>query len=163
MDCSTSLSFTISSSLLKFISIELMIPSNRLILCCPLLSPSVLPRIRVFSNEVTLHIRWPNIRASASASVLPMNTQGWSPLGWTGWISLLCKGLSWVFSSTTIRKNQFLSNQPSLWSNSHIYPYMTAGKTIALTTWTFVCKAVSLILLCYLGLLWFSFQAANVF
>ena len=56
----------------------------------------------------------------ASTSVLPMNIQDWSPLGWTGWISLQSKGLSRVFSNTTIRKHQFLSTQPSLWSNSYI-------------------------------------------
>ena len=62
-----------------------------------------------------------SIRVSASTSVLPMNTQGWSPLGWTGWISLQSKGLSRVFSSTAVRKHQFFCAQPSLWSNSHIH------------------------------------------
>ena len=57
----------------------------------------------------------------ASASVLPMNSQGWFPLGLTGLISLLCEELSKVFSSTTIQKNQFFGTQPSIWSNSHIY------------------------------------------
>ena len=61
-----------------------------------------------------------SIGVSASASVLPMNIQGWSPLGWTGLISLQSKGLSRVFSSTTIQKHQFFSNKPYLWSNSHI-------------------------------------------
>ena len=75
----------------------------------------------------------------ASASVLPMNTQDWSPLGWTGWISLQSKGLSRVFSSTTIRTHQFFSAQPSLWSNSHICIWLL-GKAIALTIWTFVAK-----------------------
>ena len=59
-----------------------------------------------------------SIRVSASASVLPMNTQDWSPLGWTGWISLQFKGLSRAFSSTTVQKHQFFSTQPSFWSNS---------------------------------------------
>ena len=58
--------------------------------------------------------------ASASASVLPLNIQGWCPLGWTGWISLQSKGLSRVFSNTTVQKHQFFSAQPSLWSNSSI-------------------------------------------
>ena len=75
-----------------------------------------------------------NIGVSASASVLPMNIQDWFPLGLTGWISLLPKGLSRVFSNTPIQKHQFFSAQLSLWSNSH--PYMTTGKTIALTKWT---------------------------
>ena len=80
---------------------------------------------------------------SASASVLPMNTQDCSPLGWTGWISLQSKGLSRVFSNTTVQKHQFFSAQLSSQSNSH--PYMTTGKTIALTRWTFVGKVMSLL------------------
>ena len=60
---------------------------------------------------------------SALASVLPKNTQGWSPLEWTGWISLQSKGLSRVFSSTTVQKHQFFSAQLSLWSNSHIHTW----------------------------------------
>ena len=62
-----------------------------------------------------------SIGVSASASVLPVNTQDWSPLGWTGWISLQSKGLSRVFSNTTVQKHQFFSAQLSLWSNSHIH------------------------------------------
>ena len=77
----------------------------------------------------------------ASASLFPMNIQDWFPLGWVGWIALLSKGLSRVFSSTTIKKHQFFNTQPSLWSNSHSHPYMTTRKTIALTIWTFVGKA----------------------
>ena len=60
---------------------------------------------------------------SASASVLPMNTQDWSPSGWTGWISLPSKGLSRVFSNTTVQKHQFFCAQVSLWSNSHIHTW----------------------------------------
>ena len=76
------------------------------------LSPSSPPafnlsHIRVFSSESDLCIRWPNSGASASASVLPMNIQDWFPLGLTGWISLLSKGLSRVFSSLTVQKHQF--------------------------------------------------------
>ena len=77
-----------------------------------------------------------SIGASASASVLPKNVQDWFPLGLTDLISLQSKGLSWVFSSSTVQKHQFFSPQISLWSNSH----MTTGKTVALTRWTFVCK-----------------------
>ena len=62
--------------------------------------------------------------ASASTSVLPMNIQEWSPLGWTGWISLQSKGLSRVFFNTTIQKHQFFSAQPSLWFNSHIHTWL---------------------------------------
>ena len=65
-----------------------------------------------------------SIGVSASASVLPINTQDWSPLGWTGWISLQSKGLSRVFSSTTVQKNQFFGSQPSFWSNSHIHTWL---------------------------------------
>ena len=64
-----------------------------------------------------------SIGVSASASVLPMNIQDWSPLGWTGWISLQFKGLSRVFSNTTIPKHQFFGAQPFLWSNSHIHTW----------------------------------------
>ena len=65
-----------------------------------------------------------NIGASASAQDLPMNIQGWFPLGWTGWISLQSKGLSRVFSSTTVWKNQFMGSPPSLWSSSHIHTWL---------------------------------------
>ena len=100
-----SLSITNSQSLLKVMSIELVMSTNYLILCLPhLLPPSILPSIRVFSNESVLCIRWPNIGISASASVLPMNIQYWFPLGWTGWISLQSKGFSRVFSNTTVQK-----------------------------------------------------------
>ena len=84
-----------------------------------------------------------SIGVSASASVLPMNTQDWSLLGWTGWISLQSKGLSRVFSNTTVQKHQFFSAQLSSQSNCH--PYMTTQKTIALTRWTFVGKVMSLL------------------
>ena len=114
-----SLSFTISQSLLKLMSIEWVMPSNHLIFCHPLLLlPSIFPSIRVFSNASALHIRWP--KYWSSASVLPMNIQGWFPLGLTGLISLLSKGLSRVLSSTTIWKHQFFGAQPSSQSNSHI-------------------------------------------
>ena len=77
----------------------------------------------------------------ASSSVLPMNIQGWFPLGLTGWISLQSKGLSRVFSSTTIWKHPFFSTQLFLWAKSH--PYLTTRKTLALTIWNFVGKMMS--------------------
>ena len=83
------------------------------------------------------------IGASASTSVLPMNIQDWSPLGWTGWISLLSKGLSSVFSNTTVQMYQLFGAQLFLVQLSH--PCMTTGKTIALTRWIFVGKIMSLI------------------
>ena len=104
-----SLSITNSQSLLKLLYTESVMPSNRLILCRPLLLlPSVFPSIRVFSKWVSYSPSGgQSIGASVSASVLPMNIQNWSPLGWTGWISLQSKGLSRVFSYTTIEKHQF--------------------------------------------------------
>ena len=115
--CQVSLSITNSWSLFKLISIELVMPSNHLIFCHPLLPPSVFPSISVFSNESALRIRWTNIGVSASASVLPMNTQNWSPLGWTGWISLWSKELSRVFSNTTVQKHQFFGLQQSIFKS----------------------------------------------
>ena len=80
--CQASLS-TNSWSLPKLMSIELVMPSNHLILChFLLLPPSIFPSIRVFSSESVLHIRWPNMGVSASTSVLPVNIQDWFPLGW---------------------------------------------------------------------------------
>ena len=118
-------SITNSRSLPKPMSIESVIPSNYLILCHPLLLlPSIFPSIRVFSNESVLHIRWHwSIGVSATTSDLPMNTQDWSPLGWTGWISLQSNALSRVFSNTTVQKHQFFSAQLSLSSNSHIHTW----------------------------------------
>ena len=111
--CQASLSFSNSWSLLKLMSIKSVMPSNHLILCCSLLFlPSVFPGIRVFSSKSALHIRCPSTGASASASVLLMNIQGRFPLGLTGLI-LLSKGLSRVFSSTTIQKHQFVGARPS--------------------------------------------------
>ena len=85
-----------------------------------------------------------SIGVSASASVLPMNIQDWFLLGWTGWISLQSKGLSRVFSNTTVQKHQFFGAQLSLWSNSHSHT-MATGKTIALTRKTFVGKVMNLL------------------
>ena len=109
--CQAPLSSAISWSLFKLMSIESVMLSNHLILCCPLLLlPSVFPSIKVFSNELVLLIRWPKYW---SFSVSPSN-KGWLLLGLTGLISLLSKGLSRVFSSTTIQKHQCFGTQPSL-------------------------------------------------
>ena len=117
MDCSSQASLfpTISQSLLKFMSIESVMLYNHFILCYPLLLlPSIFPNIRVFSNKLALCMRWPKYW-SFSFIISPSNEyQGWFPLGLTGWISLLSKGLSRVFSSITIQKHQFLGAQPSL-------------------------------------------------
>ena len=120
-----SLSFTISLSLLKFMFIESMMPSRHLILCRTLLLlPSIFLSIRVFPMSQFFASGGQSIGVSASASVLPVNIQDWFPLGWTSWISLQSKGLSRVFSNTTVQKHQFFSAQPSLWSNSHIHTWL---------------------------------------
>ena len=135
----SSLSFIISRSLLKLMSIELVMPSNHLILYRPLALPSIFPSVRVFPMSNLLASGGQNTGASASASVLPMNIQDWFPLGWTGLTSLQSKGLSGVFSSTTIlRCSAFFMVQLS-----HLY--MTTGKTICLAIWTFVSKVMSLL------------------
>ena len=116
-----SLSFTISLNLFKFMFIELVVLCNHLILCCHLLLlPSIFPSIWVFSNEPALCIRWPNYW-SFSFSISPSNVySGLISFRVTGLISLLPKGLSRVFSRTTIQKHQFFGTQPFLWSNGHI-------------------------------------------
>ena len=116
-----SLSLTISRSLPKFMSIESMMPSNHLILCHPLLLLILIfPSIRVFSNGSGDQ----TIGASASTSVFPKSIQDWLPLRLTCLISLLSKGLSRVFSSTTVQKHQLFCTLPSLWSSSHIRTWL---------------------------------------
>ena len=144
-------------------------PSSRW--CHPTISPSVIP----FSCPQSLPasgsfpmsqlFAWggqsPEI--SVSASVLPMNTQDWSPLECTGWISFQSKGLSRVFFSrvffnTTLQKHQFfgflhsfLSSQSAFFTVQLSHPFMTTGKTIVLTRWNFVGKVMFLFIICYLG------------
>ena len=102
------LSSTISWSSLKFMFNESVMPSSQLILCRPLLLlPSSFPRIRVFSSESPLWIVWPKYWSFSFNIILPMNTQDYSPLGWTSWISLQSKGFTRVFSNTTVQKHQF--------------------------------------------------------
>jgi len=117
-----SLSITNSRSSLRLTSIESVMPSSHLNLCHPLLLlPPIPPSIRVFSNESTLRMRWPKY-FSFSFSIIPSKEhQDWSPLEWTGWIALQSKGLSRVFSNTTVQKHQFFSTQLSSQSNSHIH------------------------------------------
>ena len=118
-----SLSITNSRRPPKPMSTELVMPSSHLILCYPLfLLPSIFSSIRVFSDESALCIRWPKYW-SFSFSISPSNEHpGLISLGWTGWISLQSKGLSRVFSNTTVQKHQFFGAQPSL-SNSHIHTW----------------------------------------
>ena len=102
-------------SLLKLMSIESVMPSNHLTLCCPLSSHlQSFPASGSFPMSQFFTPGGQGIAASASASVLPMNIQNLFPLGWTGWISLQSKGLSRVFSNTTVQKHQFFGAQLSL-------------------------------------------------
>ena len=115
-----SLSFTISRSLLQLMSIELVMPSIHLILLHPfLLLPSIFPSPRVFSCESALCVRWPKYW-SFSFSISSSSEYSGLILRLTSLISWLSKGLSRVFSSTTVWKHQFFSAQLSLWSNSHV-------------------------------------------
>ena len=127
MECSTP-GFPVIHYLLEFAEIHvywIMMLSNHLILYYPLLDlPSIFPSIRVFPMSWLFTSGGQSIGVSASASVLPMTLQGWFPLGLTGLISWLSKGLSRVFSSTTARKHQFFGAQPSLWSSSHICTWL---------------------------------------
>ena len=117
-----SLSITNSWSLLKLMSIKLVMPSSRLILYCPLLLlPQSLPASGSFPVSQSFTSGGQSIGVSASASVLPMNIQYCFPLGWTGLISLQSKGLSRVFSNTAVQKHQFFSAQLSSQSSSHIH------------------------------------------
>ena len=125
-------------------------PYNHLILCCPLFFLlAIFSSFRVFSSESVLHIKWPK-DWTFSFSISPSNE----------YLGLISFRIDWfvllavqgtppgVFSSTTVGRHQFFGAQPFLWSNSHIHllhPYMTTGKTIALTRWTFVGKVMSLL------------------
>ena len=121
-----SLSITNFQSLLKLMSIELVMPSNHLILCCPLLLlPSIFPSIRVFSNESVLCIRWPKYW-SFSFSISPSTEYSGLISFQVDWLDLLAvqetlKRLSKVFSNTIVQKHQFFGAQPSSQSNSHIH------------------------------------------
>ena len=149
--CQASLSFTNCRSLFKRISIESVMPSNHLILSCPLLLlPSFFPNIRVFSNESVLHIRWPKYW-SFSFSISPPNE-------YSGLISFRVDWLDLLAVQRTLKSLlQHHSSKASILRNSAFFivqlshPYMTTGKTIALTRQTFVGKVMSLFLICCLG------------
>ena len=127
---------------LRLTSITSVMPSNHLILCCPLLLlPLIFPQIRIFSRSQFFASGGQSTGVSASASVLPVNIQGIFRLGWTGWISLQSKRPSGILSNTTVQKHQcstFFIVQLS-------HPYMTTGKTVTLTRQTFVGKVMSLL------------------
>ena len=124
MDCRSqaSLSITISRSLLKLRSIELVMQCNHLILCYHLLLlPSLFPSIRIFSNKLVFHIRWPKYW-SFSFTISPSNEHPGLISFRMDWLDLLAtKGLSRVFSKTTVQMHQFFRSQPSLWSNSYTH------------------------------------------
>ena len=125
--CQPSLSITNSQSLLKLMSIRLVMPSNHLILCGSLVFlPSIFPASGSFQMSQFLASGGPSIGVSASPSIhifIPMNIQNWFSLGWTGWLSLQSKGLARVFYNITVQKHQFFGAQLSLWeiSNSNIH------------------------------------------
>ena len=123
--CEASLSFTISRSLLKLMSMLLVMSSNHLVLCYSLLHlPSIFPRIEVFSKELALHIRWSK-DWGFSFSISPSNEHlGLISFRMDWLISLPSKGFSRVFSNTIVQKHQFFSAQPSLTSNSHIHTWL---------------------------------------
>ena len=120
--CQASLSITNSWSSLRLTSIESAMPSSHLILCHPLLLlPPIPPSIRVFSSESILCIRWPRYW-SFNFSIIPSKEiPGTISFKWTGWISLQSKGLSRVFSNTTVQKHQFFGAQLSSQSNSRVH------------------------------------------
>ena len=139
--CQASLSITNSQSLLKFMSIELVMPSNYLILCCPFLFlPSIFPSIRVFSNESLLHIRWPKYW---SFSLSPSNEH-------PGLISFRMDWLDLLAAQGTLKSLlQHYSSKASIFRCSAFFivwlshPYLTTGKAIALTRWAFVGQKIN--------------------
>ena len=139
------LASTISQTLLRFMSIELVILSNHLILCISSYCLPSFPAPESFPVSWLFESGGQSIGASASVSVFPMNNQGWFPLEWTGLISLQSKGPTRIFSDTTGRKHQFFGSQPFFMVQlSHLY--ITTGKNIASTIWTFMSKVISLLL-----------------
>ena len=119
-----SLSITNSWSSPRLMSVESVMPSSHLILCRPLLLLSPIPpSISLFPMSQLFSWCGQSIGISALASFPPKKSQGWSPSEWTSWISLQSKGLSRVFSNTTVQKHQFFDTQPLSQSNSHIHTW----------------------------------------
>ena len=141
--------------------------------CHPTISSSVVPLsscLQAFPASGSFPMSWlftsggQSIGASASASVLSMNSQDGFPLGWAGLISVLSKGLSRTFSSTTVQKHQFFGAQPSLWSSSHICTWLLEKKkNIALTIQTLVSKVMSLLFNTLTRFVIAFFQGASIF
>ena len=160
--CQTSLSFTVSWSLPRFITNESVMLSNRLVLCCPFsFCLQSFPASGSFLISQLFASGGQSIVASAIASVLPINIQGWFPLGLTCLIALLSKGLSRVFSSTTIQKHQFFGLAFFMVQLSHLY--MTTGKPIALLYGPLSVKWRLWFVIRCLGLSLVSFRGASVF
>ena len=153
--CQASLSITNSQNLLKFRSFESVMPSNHLILCCPFLFlPSIFPNIRVFSNASVLHIRWPKYW-SVIFSISPSNEYSGLMSFRMDWFDLAAQG-------TLKSLLQHHSSKASILQHSALFmvqlshPYMTTGKTIALTRWALVSKVMSRLVIAF-------FQEAIVF
>ena len=160
-----SLSITNSWSLLKLMSIESVMPSNHLILSCPLLlPPSIFPSIRVFSNESVLHVRWPKYCSfSFSFSISPFNEYSglisfrmdqWDLLAFQGTFKGLLQHCS--SKASILQRSAFFIVQLS-------HPYMTTGKTRALTRWNFASKVISLLFNMPSRLSYLFSQGASVF
>ena len=143
--CQGTLSSTVSWSLLKFMSIELVMLFDYLILCHPpLLLPSIFPSIRVFSSESAFRIRWQKYQSFSFNSVLPVNIQGWFPLGLTlGLISLQSKGVKSLLQHHNLKAS--ILQHSAFFMVQLSYLYMTTGKTITLAIWIFVGKVMSLL------------------
>ena len=163
-----SLSITKSWGLLKLMSIEMVMQSNHLILCRPLLLPSIFPSIRVFSNESVLRIRWTKYW-SFSFSISPLNEH-------LGLISFRVDWLGLLGTRVRVRVRVSQESSPAPQFKASVilqcsaffmaqlsHPYMTIGKTIPLTIWIFVAQVMSLLFIHYLVLPQFSFQGANIF
>ena len=143
--CQASLSITNSQSLLKLMSIESLMPSNHLILCCPLLLlPSIFPSIRVFSNESALHIRWPKYW-SFSFSISASNEYSGLISFRIGWFNVLT--VQGILKSLLqhSRSKALILQHSVVFIVQLSHPYMTTEKTIALTRQTFVGKVMSLL------------------
>ena len=149
--CQVSLSISYYRSLLKLMSFESVMPSNHLILCCPLLfPPSIFPSIRVFSSESVLHIRWPKYW-SFSFSISPSNEYSGLMSFRMNWLDLLA-----VQGTLKSLLQHHTSKASILWCSAFFivqlsYLHMTTGNIIALTRWIFVGKVMFLLLICCLG------------
>ena len=143
--CQASLSFTIFRSWLKLMSIELVMPSNHLILCHPLLLPSIFPGIRVFLNELTLHIRRPKHCGFSYSISLPTNVQGSRQSLTTDWFDFLevQETLKSLLQHHSVKTSILCCSAFFMVQLPHLY--VTTGKTIALNIWTFVGKVMSML------------------